>query len=62
MNPEYVAQLGMTPAQRALLVDASSLGEAVERLAAGDEHQAALALLARHMAKPYAIGCAAACL
>lgn len=62
MNPEYVAQLELTPSQHALLAGAASLGEAVQRLAAADEHQAALALLARHMAKPYAIGWAAACL
>ena len=62
MNADYVGELGMNAEQRALLADAASLGDAVTRLAANDEHQAALSLLARHMAKPYAIGWAAACM
>ena len=62
MNQAYVAELGMSPDQAALVAGELTLREAVRRLAEHEEHQPALSLLARHMAKPYAIGWAAACL
>jgi len=62
MNQAYVAELGMSAEQAAIVAGELTLREAVQKLADHEEHQPALSLLARHMAKPYAIGWAAACM